>query len=218
MHNPQAVGKKKRKKIDLTNRTVLIPGDVYTQQGIWHKGVVISRSRSRGWKVAFPPEEGTTQTLYEVWSQDKLMQYLVPDHLTAADIDSGNVIEPLDSVLPLQLYDHVYADFRHTDTYFYGDVAEVCGDADDRTYTVLFEDGDVETKMSRSRIVFLGRAAESNVSEELKQACAAAVKFKVTCENDDSDVEYIGSVIDLVGRREISDPERGEITGHTDTI
>ena len=142
----------------------------------------------------------------------------MPNHLTAADIDSGRVIEPLDTVFPLHQYDHVFADFRHTDTYFYGDIAEVVDDGDNRTYTVLFEDGDVETKMTRSRIVFLGRAAASDVSSEMKEACAAAVSSRITHENDDDEVEFVGSVIDLVGSCEIADPERGEITGHTDTI
>ena len=168
----------------------MIPGDLYKQHGIWHKGIVAGRAKYRekskthwGWKVAFPPEEGKTQPLYETWSQDKLMQYLVPNHLTAADIDSGRVIEPLDTVFPLHQYDHVFADFRHTDTYFYGDIAEVVDDGDNRTYTVLFEDGDVETKMTRSRIVFLGRAAASDVSSEMKEACAAAVSSRITHEN-----------------------------------
>ena len=52
----------------------------------------------------------------------------------------------------------------------------------------------------------------------MKEACAAAVASRKTCENDDDEVEFIGSVIDLVGHSEIADPERGEITGHTDTI
>ena len=225
------MGRKKRKRIDLVNRTVLIPGDVYQQQGIWYKGVVSSRSKYTekgkshwGWKVVFPPEEGKTKNQVEIWETQKLMQYLVPGHLTAADLDCGRVVEPLDTVLPLQVYDHVFADFRNTDNYFYGDIATVCGDEGERIYTVLFEDGDVETNITRERIVFLGRPGPGEVSDEMKSSIDMAVQSKVNNnsriddDDDDDEVEYLGSIIDLVGGREIADPEMGEITGHTDTI
>ena len=92
--------RKTRKKINLIGKTVLIPGDIYQVAGMWYKGIVASKTRG-GWKVAFPPEEGTTQTIYETWEQSKIMKYIVPGHTTAADIDSGRVIEPIDSVFPL---------------------------------------------------------------------------------------------------------------------
>ena len=43
------------------------------------------------------------------------------------------------------MYDHVYAEFRGTEAYFYGDIAAVCVVGEGvRTYTVLFDDVDVE--------------------------------------------------------------------------
>ena len=92
------------------------------------------------------------------------------------------------------------------------------GDGEERVYTVLYEDGDVEVGLTRSRIVFLGRYSESEITSEMKESIANAVRIseKLSVDEDD-DVVYMGSILDLTHTNDIADPERGEITGHTDT-
>ena len=59
---------------------------------------------------------------------------------------------------------------------------------------------------------------------EFKQNITDAVKLcgEIQNEGESDDLEYVclGSVIDLTGSNsnKIADPERGELTGHTDTI
>ena len=52
-----------KKSIDLTGRSVLIPGDVYNVSGWWYKGRVVGHGKNmKGrqskslWRVAFPPQ------------------------------------------------------------------------------------------------------------------------------------------------------------------
>ena len=221
--------KRKKEKLNLLGRTVLIPGDEYEMYGVWYKGKVTAKAKYReqgknhwGWRVTFPPEEGKTRMQHEVWAGDKLIKYLVSGTLTAADLNDGNLIEPLDTVFELAVYDHVYAEFRGTESYFYGDIAAVCvGDEGVRTYTVLFDDGDVEEGVHRARIVFLDRPPASEVTDMMKEAIMDAVRLGKEAREggEDSGYECLGSVLDLTGSTDvkIADPERGELTGHTDT-
>ena len=116
-----------KKTIDLIGRSVLIPGDFYNVKGWWYKGRVVGRGKyyegnrkMSGWRLAFPPQAGDTKLQYETWGTQALMKYLVTSHFTAADIDEGKCIHTDDAVFQIEQYDHVYAEWKNTDEWFYG--------------------------------------------------------------------------------------------------
>ena len=103
-----------KKTVNLIGRSVMIPGHVYKVTGWWYKGRVVGRgtykdgtTKTSGWRLAFPPQAGETELLYETWRTEPLMKYLVSEHFTAADIDDGRCISTDDAVFQLEPYFNV---------------------------------------------------------------------------------------------------------------
>ena len=157
--------------------------------------------------------KGSLKMVHETWGQTDLMKYIISGNFTAADIDSGRIIDRLDNVFMCEVGDHVYVDWKNTGEWFYGDIVSLNIVDGDRLYDIIYDDGDVERGVNRERIQFLDRPP---MTKELQHRIDCFVDMN----NDDSqeDRSVVGSVIDLTRTGHIiSDPEKGEITGHTDT-
>ena len=115
--------------------------------------------------------------------------------------------------------DHVYVDWKNTGEWFYGDIMSISLIEGERLYDILYGDGDLEYGVGRDRVQFLDRPPMTKELQDKIDSFVSRIRVsKQDIFGGDESVSVVGSVIDLTrSTTNIDDPEKGELTGHTET-